>query len=167
MGIVVRASVLVLAAAALGLAANAVRPGGLRFASFEAPAACDAAEAAGQPLEISPDEASRLCGSRGVVIADARPAARFAEGHVAGAIHLPCDARGPVATDGLAHLDGKATVIVYGESTEEAQPVAASLRRRTHGVRVAVLRGGFAGWSQAGLACASGPCEECTLGSHP
>jgi rhodanese-related sulfurtransferase len=171
MGIVIRAIVLVVGAAALALVVNAVRPGGLRVASFEAPAVCDQAEAAGAPLEVGPDEAARLCGSPDVVIADARPANRFAEGHVAGAIHLPCDATGSVAADAMSHFEGKRTVIVYGETTADAQPVAASLRRRYHrpGVRIAVLRGGFQEWSQAGLACASGPCDECTTGqvSHP
>jgi rhodanese-related sulfurtransferase len=171
MGTVLRAFVLVVGAAALALVVNGARPGGLRFGSFEAPAVCDAAEAAGAPLEVPPAEAARLCGSPDVVIADARPADRFAEGHVAGAIHLPCDATGSVAADAMSHLDGKHTVIVYAETTEAAQPVAATLRRRYHSPswRVAVLKGGFAGWSQAGLACASGPCDDCanTAVSHP
>jgi rhodanese-related sulfurtransferase len=169
-GIVWRALALVVGASALGLAVNAARPGGLRIGAFEAPAVCDQAELAGAPLEVPPDEAARLCGTADTVIADARPANRYAEGHVAGAIHLPCDATGSVAAEALAHLDGKRTVIVYGEATEDAQPVAASLRRRYHapGVRIAVLRGGFAGWSQAGQACASGPCDECKAElSHP
>ena len=102
MKLVARALILVVAAAGLGLVVNAVRPGGLRFGSFEAPATCDAAEAAGTPLELSPADAAKLCGQPDVLIADARPANRFAEGHVAGAIHLPCDARGAVAADGSA-----------------------------------------------------------------
>lgn len=163
MGTLWRALVLTAGASVLGLAINAVRPGGMRIGAYEAPAACDQAAEAGAPLEVPPEEAAQLCGATDVVIADARPASRFAEGHVAGAIHLPCDATGSLATDALKHLEGKRTVIVYGESTEDAQPVAASLRRRYHapGVRIAVLRGGFAGWSQAGRACASGPCDEC------
>jgi rhodanese-related sulfurtransferase len=169
-GTLARAVALTVASAALGLAVNAARPGGLKFGAFEAPSACDAAEAAGAPLEIAPDEAARACGATDTVIADARPAGRFAEGHVAGAIHLPCDATGSVAADALARIEGKKTVIVYGETTDDAQPVAASLRRRTHtpGVRITVLRGGFTGWSQAGLACASGPCDDCKAElSHP
>ena len=49
--------------------------------------------------------------------------------------------------------------MVYGDSTEEALPVAEELRRRGDrpGLRVAVLAGGFPAWSQAGLACSSGP----------
>jgi rhodanese-related sulfurtransferase len=159
----VRAAVLVAVGAVAGVAANAIRPGGLRAGSFEAPAVCDAAEAAGAPLEIAPAEAASLCGRPDVVIADARPAARFAEGHAAGAIHLPCDATGSVAAEALAKLDGAKTVVVYGESTADAQPVAASLRRRSHrhDLRIAVLSGGFAAWASAGQACASGACDDC------
>ncbi|MBS2023787.1 MAG: hypothetical protein JST92_15395 [Deltaproteobacteria bacterium] len=165
MGLLLRALVLVGFASALAFGVNAVRPDGLRMGSFEAPATCGAAEAAGTPLEVSPEDATRLCGSPDAVIADARTAARYAEGHVAGAIHLPCDASGSVATGAIAALAGKHTVIVYGESTADAQPVAASLRRRIHApsLHVSVLRGGFAAWAQAGLACASGPCDDCAL----
>jgi rhodanese-related sulfurtransferase len=169
-GILLRALALVAGASLVGLGVNAVRPGGLRFGAFEEPRACDQAEAAGAPLEVGHDEVAHLCGQPDTVIADARPANRFAEGHVAGAIHLPCDATGSVAAEAMAHLEGKKTVIVYGETTADAQPVAASLRRRYHqpGVRIAVLRGGFTDWSQAGQACASGPCDECKAeASHP
>jgi rhodanese-related sulfurtransferase len=163
--LLVRAVVLVAASALAGLGINAMRPGGLRVSSFEAPAVCEGAEAAGQPLEVDPAEAAASCGSSDVVIADARPANRFAEGHVAGAIHLPCDAAGSVAAEALHRLEGKKTVIVYGEETADAQPVAASLRRRTHGVRIVTLRGGFKAWSEGGQACASGPCDTCK--DHP
>jgi rhodanese-related sulfurtransferase len=163
--LVLRAVVLVAASALAGLGINAMRPGGLRVGSFEAPAVCDHAAAAGTPLELGPDEAAALCGRSDVVIADTRPASRFTEGHVAGAIHLPCDATGSVAQEALHALSGKHTVVVYGDTTEEAQPVAASLRRRTHDASVLVLRGGFKAWSEAGQACASGPCDTCK--DHP
>jgi rhodanese-related sulfurtransferase len=162
-----RAVVLTVAGAALGLAVNSARSSGIRFATFETPAMCDQAEAAGAPLELDPAQASELCGRPGVVVADARTAERYAEGHVAGAIHLPCDADGQVASDAFAHLDGARTILVYGDDTAEAQPVAASLRRRIHHGDVRVLRGGFAAWSRAGLACASGPCEECKVARQP
>jgi rhodanese-related sulfurtransferase len=156
---------LIAVGAGAGLASNALRPGGLRVSAFEAPAVCEAAETAGAPLEIDPAEAATLCGRPDVVVADARPENRYAEGHVAGAIHLPCDATGAVAAEALAKLEGVRTVVVYGETTADAQPVAASLRRRAHhahpDLRVAVLRGGFAAWSSTGQACASGACSDC------
>jgi rhodanese-related sulfurtransferase len=98
-------------------------------------------------------------------IADARSAAAYAEGHVAGAVHLPCDAGGQAAVEALAHFDRAHSIVVYGDSTDDARPVADSLQRRHPGVRVSVLAGGFPAWSSAGLACASGPCDECKAAS--
>ena len=100
---------------------------------------------------LEPAEASALCGRPGVVIADVRPAAAYAEGHVADAVHMPCDSAGQVATDRLTHAQ---MVLVYGNSTEEASPVAVTLAQR--GIQVAVIKGGFPAWNAAGLACASG-----------
>ena len=158
-----RALVLVVAGAAVGLVANAARPHGLRIAAFAPPVECTGAESAGapSPTVMSPAEASSLCGQPSVVIADTRPANAFAEGHVAGAVHLPCDAGGKTADDALAHFSHAQTIVVYGASTDDARPVADSLQRRHPDVKVAVLDGGFAAWSSAGLACASGPCNEC------
>jgi prepilin-type processing-associated H-X9-DG protein len=96
-----------------------------------------------------------------VVIADARSAAAFADGHVAGAVHLPCDANGQAAVDALTHFDRAQRIVVYGQGSEDARPVADSLKRRHPAVRVQVLAGGFPAWAGAGLACASGPCAEC------
>src|SRR5277367_6131172 len=90
--LLVRAAALVIGSGAAGLAANAVRPGGVALLSFEPPTACSAAPASEAPvLELAPREASLLCGRAGVVFADTRAAARVEEGHVAGAVYLPCD----------------------------------------------------------------------------
>lgn len=162
-----RAAVLVVAGALLGVGGNAVRPHGLRAASWSPPTQCSgAAEGTPTPAVMSPREAAALCGQPDVVIADTRPASAFAEGHVAGAIHLPCSVGGPTATEALGHFERAQTILVYGTSTAEARPVAETLQRRHPGVRVAVLDGGFAAWESAGLACASGPCPECKV-SNP
>src|SRR4051794_18078970 len=123
MALLARAVMLIIGAAAIGLVANQVRPHGVALAAYSAPASCGAEEAG--VAEIDPSEAIRLCGHPEIVIADTRPANRFAEGHVAGAIHLPCDAAGSVASDAMHHLEGASTVIVYGEATDDARPVAA------------------------------------------
>ena len=169
---VIRALVLVVAGAVLGFAGNAARPHGLRIAAFAPPTECTGAEAgAPTPAVMSPAEASALCVQPTVVIADTRNANAFAEGHVAGAVHLPCDAGGQTAVDALAHFSHAQTIVVYGQSTDDARPVADSLQRRHPDVKVAILDGGFPAWSQAGLACASGPCDECkstsTKVAHP
>ena len=158
-----RALSLVAGAAALGLVANAVRPGGVALASFAPPTECKGpheGKAAAVPDDLAPADAAGLCGQPGVVVADTRAAGAFAEGHVAGAVHLPCDA-GEAAGEALAHFERAQRIVVYGATSEDARPVAESLRRRHPNARVQVLAGGFAAWSSAGLACASGPCDEC------
>ncbi|HZS41966.1 MAG TPA: rhodanese-like domain-containing protein [Polyangia bacterium] len=161
LGSLARAVALLALGGAVGLAVNVARKDGVPLAGFAPPTECKAELA--PPQLAGPDAAAALCGRPDVVIADTRPAARYAEGHVAGAIHLPCDAAGRVASEAMAHLDAARTIIVYGEVTEDALPVAATLRRRSPelAARVMVLRGGFAAWSQAGQACASGPCDDC------
>jgi rhodanese-related sulfurtransferase len=158
---VVRACVLVVAGALVGVAANAARPHGLRVAAFAPATQCSGAEGQATAEVLQPSEATALCGQPDVVIADTRAASAYAEGHVAGAVHLPCDAAGKTAVEGLAHFDRAHTILVYGASTDDARAVADSLQQRHPGVRVALLGGGFAAWSAAGLACASGPCDEC------
>ena len=161
---IARAILLIVAGATLGLASNLLRASGLRFSSFAAPTMCDGVEAETTAPPIAPEAAATLCGREGIVIADARPAAAYAEGHIASAVHLPCNASGAFADGTIAHFEGARTIIVYGQSTAEAVPVAASLRRRqkaTLPVDVRVLEGGFPAWEKAGLACASGPCDEC------
>lgn len=156
-----RAAALVLGSGAVGFGANALRPGGVAIRSFAPPTTCTA-EAAGQEapvVELSPREASFLCGRPGVVFADTRAAARFEEGHVADAVHLPCDASELGAQAAITHLSPAQTVIVYGDSSDDGRAVAETLRRRGLRGDLKVLRGGFPAWEHDGLACASGPPE--------
>jgi rhodanese-related sulfurtransferase len=162
LGAVARAVVLVVAAAVVGLAVNAARPAGVALAAYQPPTQCAAGgEAAPAAEDVAPDEAAGWCGQPDVVIADARPAQAFAEGHVAGAVHLPCAANGQAASEALAHFGHAKRIVVYGQSSADARPVADSLQRRLPKARVQVLAGGFPAWAGAGLACASGPCDEC------
>jgi rhodanese-related sulfurtransferase len=150
-----RALALVLLGATLGLAVNAARPSGLPLRGYQAPSACAAGAA---PAEIGLAEAAALCGAQDVVVADARDPAAFAEGHIAGAVHLPCKEANPAD---MASVLRSREIVVYGQSTDDARPVAAALQEKNPAVRVSVLKGGFAAWNAAGLACASGACEEC------
>jgi len=166
-----RAVCLVLAGGALGLAVNQARPDGVRFTTFAAPTTCGAGAApaalTAAPVEVlPPTEAVSFCGDAQTLLADVRPAAEFAEGHVTGALHLPCASSGTAATAAIDQLAGRRTLVVYGNGTEDARLVAEELRRRAarSDLRVLVIEGGFAAWSRAGLACSSGPCAEC--GAH-
>ena len=164
--IVGRALCLLLAGAALGLAVNAARPDGVRFTKFAPPNSCgaEAASSAGAPVGVlRPTDAVALCSDADTLLADVRPPAEFAEGHVTGAIHLPCTSSGTAASAAIDRLAGRHTLIVYGDGTEDARLVAEELRRRAGraDLRILVIEGGFAAWNRAGLACSSGPCPEC------
>ena len=154
---------LLCAGALVGLAVNAVRPDGVPLVAMQEPTQC---AVAAEPLELDPHDVVDLCTHGGVVVADARPTERFAQGHVAGAVHLPCDASGVSRSAALSYLDEAHMIIVYGDSTDEARPVAASLAARHPDKAIGVLRGGFEAWSAAGQACASGPCADC-MDHHP
>jgi rhodanese-related sulfurtransferase len=168
-----RALCLMLAGAALGLAVNAARPDGVRFTRFAPPNTCGAGEAPGSaaanaaPVQVlPPTQAVTLCGDAQTLMADVRPAEEFEQGHVTGAIHLPCASAASAASAAVDRLAGHHTLIVYGDSTDDARVVAEELRRRggRPDLRVLVIEGGFQAWSQAGLACSSGPCPECGAG---
>ena len=161
-----RTGVLLALGVGLGVAVNALRHDGIEPRSFQAAVTCPEAAPLVTASGISvlpPAEAARLCGDPGVVIADVRPADRFAAGHVAGAVHLPCAASGDASSGALAQVGGAHTVVIYGDSTDEATPVARALRQRVSdpSVKVVVIKGGFAEWDRAGLACSSGPCPDC------
>ncbi len=170
--LLVRAAALLFGGALVGLGVNKARPSGVAVFGFEAPTTCTAATEQEAPIvEMGPREASTLCAHPGVVFADTRPAAQFAAGHVVDALHLPCDTTASGAEIALKDLARAETVIVYGDSTDDGRTVAETLRR--HGLKadIRVLGGGFPAWEKEGLACASGPCRECTIATskdpHP
>ena len=155
-GLAARAGLLALLGMGAGLGWNAVRGRPLQPTQFLVPDKCEAAVSV-QTDEIDVTDAARRCRRHDVLLADSRSATAYAEGHAAGAIHLPCDTRSEAIETRLA---GARTIIVYGETTDSARPVAQALRERTQ-VEVLVLRGGFAAWDRASLACESGACTEC------
>jgi 3-mercaptopyruvate sulfurtransferase SseA len=162
-GLLSRAAAIIAIGAGIGLAANAVRPDGVALTGFSPPSTCAAGASHPAVEVVPPGEAVRLCGDPGVLVADARSPERFAEGHVAAAVHLPCAAKEAEASSVVTRLQGKHTLIVYGDTTDEARPVAADLRQRIGrpDLHVVVLEGGFPAWSRAGLACSSGACPDC------
>lgn len=161
-GVILRAGAIVICGALLGLLLNTVRAQPL---DLRGPAGATACEGPGhEPTLLQAREAAQLCAKNNVLIADARSATDFAAGHVAGAIHLPCDASGNALGNALAHVNGHRVVIVYGATTEEAVAVARSIARQLReddAPTIYALEGGFAAWERAGEACASGPCDGC------
>lgn len=163
-----RTACLALLGALAGFILNVIRPDGVAFNAPPPAGACKAPGLGDIVERLTPEQANRLCGDPGVLVADARSPELFAAGHIAGALHLPCAAPGDVASAVPQLLSGRHTVVVYGQTTQDAVAVADGLRRRHNAgkLRVAVIDGGFSAWDQAGLACASGPCPECGEAGH-
>jgi rhodanese-related sulfurtransferase len=158
-----RSLVLVAVGATAGLCANLVRSDRVALWGYQPPTSCSAGIEQGRIALLSPLEISDLCGQSGVVVVDVRSPDKYALGHVAGAIHLPCTASNEAAGVADSLLEGKQTVVVYGEKNEDAWSVAESLvgRRGNQHLEARVMDGGFAAWFNDGLACSSGPCDSC------
>lgn len=170
MSVLLRTGLVLLAGMALGLVANVVHPAGVPlrqpvWAQAEV-GQCSAGEGAQGgakvlgPEAVSPQQAQSLLGQPGVVIGDLRPAQQYAEGHIAGAIHLPC-----TGTLGLLALDkirpGTQLLIYDGDGrSPQLQTAAATAAIRGMG-QVYTLQGGFAAWLAAGLPAESGTCDRC------
>jgi len=158
-----RTFLLALLGAGSGLIVNTLRPDRVDWTVAIANATCNATQLT-VPIETVPiNRAAALCASSGVLIADARDAERFAQGHIAGAVHLPCSTPGALLDAVPRLLASVDLVLVYADTTDAARPVAEGLRNRNAmaGLRVAVLEGGFEAWARAGQACLSGPCPRC------
>src|SRR4029077_8392910 len=110
--------------------------------------------------------ASGMCSDCTVAFVDARTASAFAQGHVAGAIHLPPIGH-PDEALRMAELGQKKTVVVYDDLSSCNLADSAGQRLRSRGVRdVRVLEGGWPAWQSRGQPAASGACEICAAHGH-
>ena len=163
-----RGTVLCVVGLAAALGYNTLRRNGIPLWHYEPATSCSSPETARPEVGlVSPQALAVQCGSEDTVVADVRSVERFAMGHIAGAIHLPCGASDDAArvVDSLLH--GKRDLVVYGDANTDARPVAEALARRSEPrIRVRVLQGGFEAWANQGLACASGGCA-CPAEEHP
>ena len=155
----VEAAVLVAAAAAIGLAVNAVRPDRLplvRRAPFDLYTDCP--EVSEDIPEISPDKLGPR--PKGVVFVDARKAWDYCAGHLPGALFLPMYETEPpdaATVSRLRSLRGR-WVVVYGDPTvQSGRRLATALANaRVRGVHL--LAGGIRAWKARGL-----PIEKCEI----
>lgn len=170
--IAVRAFIICLVASAAGWGVNRLRPQPIPLHEYAAPTECSEASESPTSSVMSAQAVSALCGRDDVLFADARDEHAFEEGHVTGSVHLACtSSRGDVGQL-LAQLGAKRTLVVYGNTTEEARQVADAILRHTkrRDLTVIVLDGGFGAWRDSGLACSSGACDTCASSSghaHP
>jgi rhodanese-related sulfurtransferase len=126
-------------------------------------------EQAARVSVLSPTEASHLCGNPNALVADVRNAEAYTKGHIAGAVHIPCSGSVADVNRVRAGLIGKQHLVVYGETEQQAHQVVSDLMRRLEqpNLTVAVIAGGWDAWFNAGLACSSGPCDDCEAdGGH-
>lgn len=164
-----RAGVLMFGGALIGITINAVRPHGIPLASYVPPTVCTGATAPPEIHVLDPQQAAKHCGDSRTLVADVRTAMAFSEGHVAGAVHIPCTGTRADVERVRGRLVGKEALVVYGDSEEQARQVAGDLAARIDrpDVSISIIAGGWRAWFDAGMACASGPCDDCEgLVSH-
>jgi 3-mercaptopyruvate sulfurtransferase SseA len=164
MGLVLRAGVLCVLGAVVGIAGNRFTPrpaplGSPVLPSAERPGAiCEDPRAS--VARISVEAAKPLCIACTAVFVDARSAQEYAAGHVTGALHV---APGEPVEPLLPSLRAAPTVIVYDRDRQcaSANVVAADLLAR--GLRdVRVLTGSWPEWLAQGGPGESGSCALCT-----
>ncbi|MGC4063160.1 MAG: rhodanese-like domain-containing protein [Polyangiaceae bacterium] len=159
-----RVTLLVAVGATAGFAVNRIHPRGVPFARYVPPTMCSATQDASSAIsELAPAEAAKLCGAANTLVADVRTAEEYAKGHIAGAVHIPCSGSKADVERVRGRLLGKNRLVVYGGSDDQSRQVAADLSRRMQRpeLNVAVILGGWSAWFDAGLACSSGPCDDC------
>lgn len=155
MRVAARTAALLFGATALGLGANAARSDGVPLFAWQATAVCETPAVA---AELTPGQAQGLCADPTVLVVDVRPHESFQRGHIPNAIHLPCQTD-RLENQTFTQLSQASAILVYGDTTEEAHAVADSLAERR--LPVHILAGGYPGWEAAGMACSSGPCNDC------
>ena len=163
-----RTLLLVAIGAIAGLLANRLHPKGVRVTFYQPPTMCSSTYAEAERIEVlSPKTAAGLCGQPNALVADVRDAESFAKGHIAGAVHIPCSGSVADVDRVRERLAGKTRLVVYGETEDQGHKVALDLLRRLgrSDLAISVISGGWSAWFDEGLACSSGPCDDCEEGT--
>jgi rhodanese-related sulfurtransferase len=110
------------------------------------------ADAAGESLVVSLEEARRLFAVQGTLFLDARPAEQYAENHIQGALSLPWQEVDQSFDQMSGCLEQAAAIITYcdGESCDLSHELALFLKEMGF-KNVRVLVNGWTLWQQAGL----------------
>ncbi|MFZ0135107.1 MAG: rhodanese-like domain-containing protein [Desulfobacterales bacterium] len=142
---------LVITACVIGIAVNNFRSDGITFVGDWSEQA-RYADAAGESLVISLDEAAGLFERKAVLFLDARPQNQYAKGHVRGALNLPWQEVDRYFMELTDRLEGASAIITYcdGESCDLSHELALFLQEMGF-ENVRVLVNGWTVWQQAGL----------------
>lgn len=160
---------LLLVAAVLGIAVNAVRPGGVPLIMAGAPVTTVShdktspadSSAAGAPLAegaVSVEQVKAALDAGSAVIIDARSATEYEEGHIPGSINIPHDRLPEFMGTLTAEVPTDAHVIVYcrGPECDFSDLLATELKVMGYQA-VSVFPGGWEHWTEAGHATETGP----------
>lgn len=152
--------VLVLAAGGsiLGVTANAVSPNGVRWKAVLPTAAMDGASCVAPVATktISLQEGLRLHLAGQTTFVDVRAAELYEQGHIEGALHMPCRS----STRLELKVPATRPIVVYGEGSDAGRAADALYGRGF--VDVSLLEGGFSTWRQAHGPAEAGSCEGCS-----
>jgi 3-mercaptopyruvate sulfurtransferase SseA len=147
----VEAAGLAVTGALLGLVAAVAQPEGRAALSGPAPApgvaevACEGGSTEAEWIDQA--TAKGLHSRRDVIFVDARVAADFELGRVAGAVSLPWSPEVEVPDDLLERFEGCKTLVAYCDREECRDSLALAEHLLTLGVRqVRVLEGGWSDW---------------------
>lgn len=142
---------LILISAAVALTVNYFRPGGINIVrdwSLEA----RLANADGETMVISFEDARKLFELQQATFIDARPEKQFHEGHIKGALSLPWQSVNEHFIEIFEQLDSNSTIITYcdGETCELSHELAKFLKDMGFN-NSWVLINGWSLWLKAGL----------------
>ncbi len=115
-------------------------------------------DAAGESLIVTLEEARRLFGYGAALFVDARALGPYAEGHIAGAVHLPWEDAEPAFNRAMPRLlEGPQTIITYcdGETCDLSHQMALFLQQMGF-EDVRILVNGWSVWREAGLPVETG-----------
>jgi len=155
----VRVLLLALGGSALGVTVSLAAPTGAGFwAPIRPTAAADQASCVEPPatLLVTAREALDLHRAGRASFVDLRSAGEYEQGHVEGAVHMPC--RSATTPDGVDLPRGR-TVVIYGDD-RNAEWAGQALRNRGH-TDVRVMGDDFAVWRKMQGPAEAGTCDGC------
>lgn len=148
---ILRSSLIVLTAMAIGLAANLVRSHPIPWT--EQWSLRIEAQAAKEGLDtVDTAQAKQIVEARNHLIFDARPSTEFAAGHLFGALSVPIHDGNASLEEVQALLTPDKLILVYcsGRQCEDSLSLARILRSQGF-QNVKIFVGGFEAWVKAGL----------------